>query len=101
MAHMMVTCDWMPLILRPFISGIFWPFLLYAFMNYKIITGISGEGDQNTKDEANQLDRTVFAPLFLLPIILYTLVGLRTSGRVNTEEKKKIGQKILEARPYL
>lgn len=42
MAHMMVTCDWMPLTVRPFVSGLFWPFLLYVFMNYKIITGISG-----------------------------------------------------------
>lgn len=45
MVHMMITCDWMPLKVRPFVSGIFWPLLLYVFVNYKIITGIISNPD--------------------------------------------------------
>ena len=36
-----------------------------------------------------------------LPIMFYALVGLRTSGRVNTEHNKNVAKKILEVRPYL
>lgn len=78
MAHMMATCDWMPLILRPFVSGLFWPLLLYVFINYKILTGMSSEEGQQS------IDRSVYDEIFALPIIFYTLVGLRTSGRVAT-----------------
>lgn len=45
MVHMMISCDWMPVKLKPFVSGIFWPFLLYVFMNYKILTGIEVDPD--------------------------------------------------------
>jgi hypothetical protein len=93
MAHMMATCDWMPLVLRPFISGLFWPLLLYIFINYKILTGFG--------DAQEGVDRSVFTEIFTLPIMFYALVGLRTSGRVNTEHNKNVAKKIIEVRPYL
>lgn len=43
LAHMMLTCEWMPLTIRPFVSGMFWPLILYVFFNYKIITGFQND----------------------------------------------------------
>jgi hypothetical protein len=48
LAHMMLTCDWLPLIARPFVSGMFCPLLLYVFFNYKILTGFQKD---DTKTE--------------------------------------------------
>lgn len=45
MVHMMLTFDWIPLIVRPFISGMFWMIFVYIFVNNKIITGF-GDNDQ-------------------------------------------------------
>jgi hypothetical protein len=47
MAHIMLTCEWMPLRLRPFVSGLFWPFFLFVLMDYKTIIGFQSDDNQN------------------------------------------------------
>ena len=51
MAHMMLNCEWMPIFLKPFVSGIFWLLLILAFLNYKIIVGF-GNGE-STNSQTN------------------------------------------------
>ena len=48
MAHMMLNCDWMPIFLRPFVSGIFWLLVVLAFLNYKIIVGFGNDENSNS-----------------------------------------------------
>lgn len=52
MVHMMLTFDWIPLIVRPFISGMFWMIFVYIFVNNKIITGF-GDNDQQKQNAQN------------------------------------------------
>ncbi len=89
MVHMMLTFDWLPLFLRPFVSGMFWIILLFIFANYKIITGFSNE-DINTNNDLENLDRSANTIIFSMPIVLYVLIGLRTSGKVKTNANTKI-----------
>ena len=73
MAEMILSCDWMPLMLKPFLSGLFFPLLILIFLNYNILVGFKGEEDR-------------IANIYImgLPVIFYALTALRTSGSHST-----------------
>lgn len=85
MAHMMLTCEWMPLRARPFISGMLWPLFLFLFVNYKIIVGFgTPSSDQDNANSSENINREINEVILFLPIIFYILCALKTSGVVNT-----------------
>ena len=49
MAHMLLNCDFLPIFVRPFVSGIFWLLSALAFLNYQIIVGFGGGHTDSTK----------------------------------------------------
>ena len=69
MAQMMTTCECMPLIARPFISGLFLPLLLIVFLNYNVLVGFN-----------NDTDRSANLYIMLVPLVMFALTALRTSG---------------------
>ena len=69
MASMMVTCDFMPLVARPFISGLFFPLLLIAFLNYNVLVGFN-----------NDTDRSANIYIMLTPLVMFALTAIRSSG---------------------
>ena len=74
MVSMMLNCDWMPRILKPFISGLFLPLILITFLNYNILVGFD---DDST--------RTANIYIMIAPIILFALTAVRTSGSHSTK----------------
>ena len=69
MASMMVTCEFMPLIARPFISGLFLPLVLVIFLNYNVLVGF----DNDTNRSANIY-------IMLVPLVMFALTAIRSSG---------------------
>ena len=69
----MCGCNWMPLIIKPFITGLFFPLILLIFLNYNILVGFKNDGT-----------RTANIYIILMPVILYILTTLRTSGSHST-----------------
>ena len=43
MAEMMLGCDWMPRYLKPFSAGLFFPLLLFIFINNNVLVGFNGD----------------------------------------------------------
>lgn len=70
MCNMMLNFQWMPLRIRPFVSGMFLVIAGLMVMNWKIL------GEQKTSGLV----------IMMLPILLYILVALRGSGSMSTAE---------------
>jgi hypothetical protein len=65
----------MPLQLKPFVSGLFFPLLFLMFFNYNII--------------ANTISQDALKVFIMLTLFFYALVAIRGSGTIKTEKNRK------------
>jgi len=88
-AEMMFTCEWLPIWIRPFVSGLFFPLIFLLFFNFNVIYGVAS------------LDFTALHLFSYLTILFYILTGLRTAGAVDIDEATQKSKEAIKQREYL
>lgn len=87
MFHMMLNFECIPNIVRPFLSGMFWPLVILLFIHHNILK--------------IEFVPSVSAAIILLPLTLFVLIALRGPGNLSTDENIKRTNKAVWVRPYL
>ena len=75
--EMMLTFDWIPLRIKPIISGLFFPLIFLLFFNYNVVVGVS-----STNDTLKYISYTT--------MIVYLLVCLRGNSKIDAQRMKEL-----------
>lgn len=87
MLHMMLNFQCLPNVVRPFISGMFWPLILLVFLESSILK--------------IDFSLSFSSVILVLPVVIYTLVAIRGPGNLATDYNIKRANKAYSIRPYL
>lgn len=90
------TPKWLPLALRPFLTGLFLPMILFFWFDLAYLRDQSKDSDPLSDTEEAMMVISYF-----LTLCMFIITGVKDSGGLDTPALRQRSNDILRAKPYL
>lgn len=91
-----LTPSWLPLVLRPFVTGAFIPMIFFFWFDLAYLKNMSKDSDP-----LSDVEETMMVGSYFLTVCLFILAGVKDSGSLDIPALRQRSRDILRAKPYL